>query len=558
MEKIRKSLAALLPTQRDVDLIGTATNAWALNRALCASIDELFCNQASPFSSFNLTEVSQRHPTIVARTLLYISLCIQQLPTEFPPSSLSLGPDLDVVVHRYTSTVSTLVLGDDELVDTMEGLECLMLLSVFHINAGNLRRAWLPSRKALSVAQMKGLHKDLSRISTSMDPTTAVNGKKIWYRTVDLDRYLAIVLGLPVGSKDDRFSPDETLSNPNIDQDDIFTRRLCIITGAIIDRNEGNSSNAFATTQEIDERLDSLRKEMREGFWDIPTTLELPRSASANEHFERLIHQMWFFQLEGFLHLPFMLRAATEHRYDYNKSTCLRASRELIFRYLALRQASTISLCCRVADFAGFIAAVILMLDVVSYPQKNESRETQIQRNQDRDLIRQLLSCLEHLARNPRDVVAAQSIIFLKTMLGESESSLEQTRLRIPYLGTITILRQQPKGPQLKQHPPYVDTISSMKPSPETMQTRTGSEPQNTIAETQLYDGDFTSQISPDLKLARNMEATPGFSFKSSHFAADFTTPGMDMDWLEGDSYYFDSLLSTDLGGLEYLESSQG
>jgi hypothetical protein len=61
--------------------------------------------------------------------------------------------------------------------------------------------------------------------------------------------------------------------------------------------------------------------------------------------------QIWYFQLESLLHLPFMLRASTERRYEYSKFTCLKASREVIDRYILLRGAKHNLFCCNVVDF---------------------------------------------------------------------------------------------------------------------------------------------------------------------------------------------------------------
>lgn len=67
------------------------------------------------------------HPTIIARALLYIAICIQQLPPEFDMSRIHLIPSLDVVMEEYISAVTKYVTSDDELTTTIEGLECLLL-----------------------------------------------------------------------------------------------------------------------------------------------------------------------------------------------------------------------------------------------------------------------------------------------------------------------------------------------------------------------------------------------------------------------------------------------
>jgi hypothetical protein len=77
--------------------------------------------------------------------------------------------------------------------------------------------------------------------------------------------------------------------------------------------------------------------------------------------------QIWYFQLEGLLHLPFMLRASTERRYEYSKFTCLKASREVIYRYNLLRGAKHNLFCCNVVDFG--MCNILFFLSELSKPK---------------------------------------------------------------------------------------------------------------------------------------------------------------------------------------------
>lgn len=208
LENLRKTFAALLPPQRDLDLIVAETDAWALLKPICILLGNLYVNYDLT-SLFNMRQTSTCHPTIIARSLIYISLSIQQLPPDFKSSRLSFSHSIDTVLLKYTNAVSELITSNDELAGSIEGLECGILLTFFHINAGNLQRAWLPCRKALNIAQMKGFHRDRKKLSELLGPTRAMVSKTMWHKIVGLDRFLAIILGLPAGSKCDKFGPDE-------------------------------------------------------------------------------------------------------------------------------------------------------------------------------------------------------------------------------------------------------------------------------------------------------------------------------------------------------------
>ncbi|EON64147.1 hypothetical protein W97_03377 [Coniosporium apollinis CBS 100218] len=430
----------MLPLQQDADVIGRATNAWALVSVLCTQPNELF-NDDDPTCSFNLAAVAQQHPTVVARTLLYIAICIQQLPPDFGMTQLHIS-DVDAVLVQYMSTVVTLVTSDDDLVCRMEGLECLLLLGLFHINAGNLRRAWLSFRRALNVAQLMGFHTDSSNPPLGPSATSSLPKRQMWDQIIMADRYLGVILGLPCGAEDGCTGPDGAPNEPNIDLDWLFTRRVSIIAGRIIKRNQGGSTRNFVATQVIDEELESLAKEMPQSWWAIPQLVGAQRSVEVGEQFDRLLLQLWYYQLATLVHLPFMLRAATERRCEYSKFCCLKASRQLILRYLALRRANNTQLCCRVADFAAFTATVILVIGSVNSSLGTESLEAQQQREEDKTMILQVVTSMETLSANKREQVAAQSVDVIKTLLLTDDPAgrtVGDLRVTIPHFGTISI-----------------------------------------------------------------------------------------------------------------------
>jgi hypothetical protein len=199
---------------------------------------------------------------------------LQQLPRGFDAGRLHMG-SLEARMDKYMSTVQSLITADDELLSSMEGLEILLLIGVYHINGGNPRRAWLTYRRALSIGQILGIHR-----SNETNSATNPGGRAMWHQIVQGDRYLvsfgklfslhsllivcqALLLGLPAGSpsSDSDFLPHETFQNPEIDKSDLFKRKLSSISVRIIDRNS-DTTHTFATTQEIDEQLEQLSKEM--------------------------------------------------------------------------------------------------------------------------------------------------------------------------------------------------------------------------------------------------------------------------------------------------------
>lgn len=283
---------------------------------------------------------------------------------------------------------------------------------------------------------------------------------------------------------------------------------------------------AYATTQDIDERLDFLAKAMPPSWWEIPDK-EYKSPVEQAIVFDRVMIQIWYFQLESLLHLPFMLRAATERRYDYSKFSCLKASREMLRRYLALRGAPNQSFCCKVVDFGALTATVTLCLGLLDTEAPNETREVQNQKEQDRSLVMEVLQLTERLAAGGKDIVATQSMSVIKTLLdagSPSENSTGNLRLTIPYFGTINIARPQVQSPIVTEAPIVQQQVPHMQPAPI---------PQS------------WERLPYQTQIPNHM---PVVSFTSSQFPVQMPSV---QEWQpsEADTLFFDSLLNTDIEG---------
>jgi hypothetical protein len=166
----------LLPSQSDIDLILSVSSSWLSIHAFSLhGVDGII-----PVK-YDVTEISKSPAISIARSLLYLASCLQQFDPGFDMSRLNLYPSANARMERFVSTVQSLVTCDEEMVSSLEGLDCLILQCSYHSNAGNPRRAWLTLRRALNIAQLMGLHL----------PSCAIpGGKHIWAHIVQGDRYL--------------------------------------------------------------------------------------------------------------------------------------------------------------------------------------------------------------------------------------------------------------------------------------------------------------------------------------------------------------------------------
>lgn len=317
-------------------------------------------------------------------------------------------------------------------------------------------------------------------------------------------------------------------------------KTLCGISGRIIQRNQSKASQAYATTQEIDESLEKLAKSMPLGYWDVPDVIPCDRSVTAAATFNKVMIQIWFFQIEALTHLPFMLRASTERRFDYSKFSCLKASREMMSRYLALRKAENKAFCCKVVDFGALTACVTLFLGLLDPISGTETQQEKNQRESDKALVQTVLESMEELANRGKDVVATQSVNVIKSLLAVDDSSGTNTgnlKLTIPYFGTISIVRPA-RAPIPQSNPPFLPPPLQQQQQPVSLGQQLAS---------QAW-GNYTLPNQSPNAISMNQ---PLVSFQSAQFPPLLPDTQSIHEWAlpEADTLFFDSLLNTDIEG---------
>jgi hypothetical protein len=147
LENLRQRLARMLPPQRDVDILLSSSHGWWLiQQHMMTHLPD--STEIGFYGMFNVSAVSQGHPIIIARLLLCLEICIQQLP-----------PDMEI----------------------LEGVECLALQGIYEVNAGNLRKSWLAYRKAVTIVQLLGVHRVGVKTSESQELKESKR-HHLWYQ----------------------------------------------------------------------------------------------------------------------------------------------------------------------------------------------------------------------------------------------------------------------------------------------------------------------------------------------------------------------------------------
>jgi hypothetical protein len=433
-DPIQRSLAALLPPQHDADIIFESSNGWMILGGIYKASHDIYVNRDPQSYALDMAAVGRERSIIVARTLLHLAICISSLPPEFDLSRLTNIWSLDATMQNYVSTVTSLITSSDELMLTLHGLETLLLLALFHMNSANLRQSWLIVQRGLNLAHLMGFHRIITQADLKPPIPAVSNAKMIWRSFVNLDRYLGLHLRLPFAA-DDYPLPDDA------DLHLVHKWRINTLARQIAELDRDISPQGYASALVLDEKLEAVMKEMPKDFWEVPNIPSTARSPESFAALERLMVQMWHFEMKVFIHLPYLLRAPRDSRYEFSKVTALQASRNILMRWFALRNASITQACCRFAEIGVFIAAVTLTLDIVIELGTKEKSEVQKTKGTDFAMICRLISEMEKLAKaSPREKIAARSAIVLKKMLTSLDPSRQpagKARLTIPFFGTI-------------------------------------------------------------------------------------------------------------------------
>lgn len=449
------TLRTIIPKPGPVQMIVAASPGAPYIAALCYSDAERQEGKVEPASSWAAVPPVSSHPLVLARRALRILICVQQVPPAFDWESLGMGLPQAEVLRRLDSTC-VLVTSNDDLLGYAEGIECLILHGYYQVNAGSLRKAWMTFRRAINMAQIMGIDRGHSAAFRSCDPNgdpaRRPSATTLWQRLVFSDRYLSLLLGLPVGSHSDDGVYEEEIPRETVVER--LERVHTVCSAKILRRNhiqhrhrgrdkQDTTPHEYALTQEIDLDLEAAARVMPYGWWDEPKLDPFASQEILWEATARIICQMHHFTLVILLHVPYMLHEPSSSRYDHSKSQCLTAARELLSRFISFRNLNVSAHSCRRVDYAALIAAMTLCL---SYLGRRKGEIWERTRG-DRELVESTRRRMEHVAGLTADSLSKEAVGIIERLapIIEKAAGKLQTRDRkemhfnVPYLGSINI-----------------------------------------------------------------------------------------------------------------------
>lgn len=447
-----------------------------LHGTVCVPYSNLL-SQAMPSSREMLQPPSLgSHPVLIARKLLLLATFMQGITADSIQGLEATSISYKSTMSRLAEVSSKSVTSDDELVSSLEGIECIMIEEMYHNNAGNLRRAWVTHRRAMTIAQMLGLHRGAAPPPVLLDVRDRgrIDPEHMWYRLIISDRYLSLILGLPQGSPENPFASPQALESCTALER--LERMEPIAGGLILQRNVSGLHDA-TKTQEIDKLLQETAALMPPRWWLAPCVAALVgNNGEALQQTIRLMNQFTHYHLLAQLHLPYLLRSLDGRKYEHSKATAVMASREILTRFVSFRGSVSAAAYCRGIDLLAFIASTVISLAHIGARLPAQFKESDCgdtlfmlahQRLSDRALLEHTLQCISKMAESGEDVVACKIFNILERLLDiednatkdksktttisseadEPESQYDDNasgvghllRIHIPYFGTIKI-----------------------------------------------------------------------------------------------------------------------
>jgi hypothetical protein len=314
------------------------------------------------------------HPALIARRLMMLALCLQQLPSSFDMSSLvfqdnASAKDSAAIIRSWVDSVSSIVTSNDSLVSNAEGVETLILQAIVQGDSGQLRKAWMIGRKAICIAMLLGMHLDhppeatfnSSCIPGEVIPLQII--ESLWFRANCIDRYASLILGLPPTSTDTSFA-SERRTRDNTPEDRLG-KAYAVCAGRISERNDrlASGQDAQALTHTIELELESVAHLMDNAWWHSPGLRAAGSGLSAELMVMNL--QVRHYVLTVLLQLPYTLqRDETQQHpgsHEHSRSTCMHACRAVVHRFLCFRRVYKSIATGRQIDYAALLSSMTLL-----------------------------------------------------------------------------------------------------------------------------------------------------------------------------------------------------
>lgn len=263
---------------------------------------------------------------------------------------------------------------------------------------------------------------------------------------------------------------------------------------------------------------------------------------------------MTFYKVKMYLHLPYMLKTATNPRYEFSRNACFDAAKRGLQTYHALQsnffRFTRTFFDCQVMDFIGFTCATVFLLGLLGYgrPQIANGNYKNSEDEADWQLIYKTIDIFRDYAPHRCSAVTQQSYQCLEFLSktrdceGTCDDGCDPV-INIPYFGTLKIGKSKfaeivkqrftniPMAPTPDSH--CGGTVQQMPTPPDPQPLEQGIHPSSNAEPLISYNGFYMPDLDNfnfDLSQGdgRFGGAAPDFNANSWQMSANVD---IDQDW---------------------------
>ena len=378
-----------------------------------------YCSRSSKTAAMILDlRQPESNPFLLAKQMLALASAIRRIPrNDFIPG---LSKHHYELMDELAETAIGKVTTNDALLGTLEGLELIILQALHHVDCGDAQRAWVSHRRAVTTAQLLGLHGSSHYRFKVINSNANLDPEAMWISIVCMEREASLLLGLPTSTGGVILKERTTGSEMAVS--------LGNVAGKILERNRIEvSQQASDLTKDIDQELVMIAEQMPPAFWqplDFARVAQDPKEAS-NE-LRRAIDHGFYHNLVIQLHLPHMLCPPHDL---YSKMACVNACREILSRHPDLQSFEPVVSRCRMIDFHAVVAGMALMLaHAISHCGKRSENVLAYQRASDRGMVERTLENMKLVSDLHQDTLLGKCTRLLMELLAIEEEAAHQHR----------------------------------------------------------------------------------------------------------------------------------
>ena len=313
--------------------------------------------------SFVQSRFESQDPVTYATGLMCVAMALQHIR---PAKD-------DITLKLTTNTTTTILLESivavvDQVILTKNQQNATVILvalqrAKIHAESSQLRKSWLRIRQALELA------KELQYTNGSDTSQDEIMERQRWIGHIyEMDNSISMILGFPHATDSD-FTDSLALSVLVRGEGDVnmkmraLRRVVALAAARINDRNGSNWTEASGLTDSIQRTLNLAASAMPLEWWNVDS---ITYSTQRKDTFEHLMAQVWFWQIQSFLHLPSMLDADRNPDHDISRDLCLQGCRNMLQVFCCLRGDPGLSIyMCSCEDFQAVLAACMLLVGVL-------------------------------------------------------------------------------------------------------------------------------------------------------------------------------------------------